>query len=262
MKTLVFLLSLALSIQSFALTDEYKKYLAEFKEAEIKALAMFPDIGVANSKLRNAAMAIDAEWESSKDPRYQASNKPMLTALMAAKELGIAPVGAEQKPQPKEGTIPVLNQYRNVTIKSVEPDGLRVMHESGAAKIPFEEVPQEYRDAYKLTVEGARAYRKSVAEYAAYELAVERQAKADKQARAAELRAAQVEAASRLDMAEAQSQAAVQDVVNHHKMELEQGRRDAADSQRRFQEQDREMRLDKLERDSRDRLNRERTGGW
>jgi hypothetical protein len=78
------------------------------------------------------------------------------------------PMPEPQAPVKLDGqVIPELNGYTAVTIRSVEPDGLRIIHESGASKIPIEKLTEEQRAKYGLTVEGAAQYRKRLAENAA-----------------------------------------------------------------------------------------------
>ncbi|MEM9235184.1 MAG: hypothetical protein AAGB14_00295 [Verrucomicrobiota bacterium] len=62
--------------------------------------------------------------------------------------------------------------YERVTIRKVEPDGLRIMHSSGMAKISFEDLPEEVRKEHGYSEEEAAAYRKQQEE-------AERKARAD-----------------------------------------------------------------------------------
>ena len=62
--------------------------------------------------------------------------------------------------------IPKLGGFKSVTIKSIEPDGLKIFHEAGPAKIPIENLTDEQRVKYGLTMEGAIQYRKQLAENA------------------------------------------------------------------------------------------------
>jgi hypothetical protein len=60
--------------------------------------------------------------------------------------------------------IPELNGFKSVTIRRVEPDGLRIIHESGTAKIPFENLTEDQRAKYRIYPERAAQYRQQVAE--------------------------------------------------------------------------------------------------
>lgn len=75
--------------------------------------------------------------------------------------------------------------YKSVIISLIEPDGLRIMHESGATKIPIEKLTDGQRLKYGLTMEGAAQYRKQVADGTAAYYAKQRlaaiQAKADEE---------------------------------------------------------------------------------
>lgn len=62
-------------------------------------------------------------------------------------------------PTPSGGQLKIAN----VTLVKVEPDGLRVMHSTGSAKVPFESVPPELHAIYGLNAEKARAHREKMA---------------------------------------------------------------------------------------------------
>jgi hypothetical protein len=60
---------------------------------------------------------------------------------------------------------PTLNttrgrEYKDVTVVKVEPDGLRIRHESGTAKIPFSELPVSIQKKYGYDQAAAESYRK------------------------------------------------------------------------------------------------------
>lgn len=50
-----------------------------------------------------------------------------------------------------------------VTLVKAEPDGLKVMHSGGMAKVPFEFVPPELHAIYGLSAERAKAHREKMA---------------------------------------------------------------------------------------------------
>lgn len=54
--------------------------------------------------------------------------------------------------------------YTNVTVTKVEPDGIRIIHESGAAKIPIEKIPEELRSKFGINENGAQAHRQQIRE--------------------------------------------------------------------------------------------------
>jgi hypothetical protein len=76
--------------------------------------------------------------------------------------------------------IPELNGYKNVTVRSIDPDGIRIMHESGAAKIPFERLTPSQREAFGISAEGAAEHRRNLGARALAEQA--RQQEAQRQA--------------------------------------------------------------------------------
>jgi hypothetical protein len=55
-----------------------------------------------------------------------------------------------------------LLDYKNVTVTKVEPDGIRIMHESGAAKIPIEKIPEDIRKQLGMNEDAAKAHREVV----------------------------------------------------------------------------------------------------
>lgn len=52
---------------------------------------------------------------------------------------------------------------KGVQVTKVEPDGLRVMHQDGLSKIPFESLPPEWKTRYSFDINKAEAYRKDAA---------------------------------------------------------------------------------------------------
>lgn len=65
---------------------------------------------------------------------------------------------------PGADAYPTLNttrgrEYADVTVTKVEPDGLRISHESGTAKIPFAELPVHIQKKYGYDPAAAAAYR-------------------------------------------------------------------------------------------------------
>ncbi len=52
-----------------------------------------------------------------------------------------------------------LLEYKNVTITKIDPDGIRILHESGAATIPYEKLPEDLRTKLGMTKDDADAHR-------------------------------------------------------------------------------------------------------
>lgn len=68
-------------------------------------------------------------------------------------------------------------EYSGVTVKVVEPDGLRIQHESGTAKIPFSELPVEIQKRHHYNAVAAEEYRKeSESRHEAREAALDEEA--------------------------------------------------------------------------------------
>jgi hypothetical protein len=55
--------------------------------------------------------------------------------------------------------IPELLGFKNVEITKVEPDGIRVSHKDGVAKIKFEQLPFEFRKRFDFNEKSAERYR-------------------------------------------------------------------------------------------------------
>jgi hypothetical protein len=156
-------------------TAEEKRFYEDYARSEQQAVAAFPDLGNDDTPLAKKVAEMDKALAADEDPLYNSADKPLILTRRAAKELRIKPLEANPIPMPEPQApvkldgqvIPELNGYTAVTIRSVEPDGLRIIHESGASKIPIEKLTEEQRAKYGLTVEGAAQYRKRLAENAA-----------------------------------------------------------------------------------------------
>jgi hypothetical protein len=70
----------------------------------------------------------------------------------------LAPLNAEEDKMKFDK----LLDYTNVTVTKIEPDGIRIIHESGAAKIAYENVPEEVRAKLGMNQEAAEAHREKV----------------------------------------------------------------------------------------------------
>ena len=51
--------------------------------------------------------------------------------------------------------------YKNVVVTKVEPDGIRIRHESGMKKLKIEDLPKEIREKFGLNEGAAREYREA-----------------------------------------------------------------------------------------------------
>ncbi len=77
--------------------------------------------------------------------------------LCAAAQAASDPLPDMTIPKPGGGTVLLTG----VTLVKVEPDGLKVMHSAGAAKVPIECVPANLHAIYGLTTEKAKAHREA-----------------------------------------------------------------------------------------------------
>lgn len=169
-------------------TAEEKRFREDYARSEQQAVAAFPDVGNASTTLAKKVAELDKALAADEDPLYNSADKPLILTRKAAKALGIKPLEAKPMPDPQAPVeldgkvIPELNGYTAVTIRSVEPDGLRIIHESGASKIPIEKLTEEQRAKYGLTLERAAQYRKRLAENAASGYARQQEAARDQAA--------------------------------------------------------------------------------
>lgn len=53
--------------------------------------------------------------------------------------------------------------YRNATVTAVQPDGLRITHDEGVAKVPYEAIPTALAALYHFDAQAAQDYRQSEA---------------------------------------------------------------------------------------------------
>ena len=74
--------------------------------------------------------------------------------------LSLSPLKAEEE---KMKFDKLLN-YTNVTVTKIEPDGIRILHESGAAKIPIENVPEDIRNKLGMSQDAAADHRAKIKE--------------------------------------------------------------------------------------------------
>ncbi|MEX1049310.1 MAG: hypothetical protein WED15_07265 [Akkermansiaceae bacterium] len=84
--------------------------------------------------------------------------KTLLTALLTIHL--VTSVHAEEDKMKFE----TLLDYKNVTVTKVEPDGIRIVHESGVAKIQIEKLPEEIRTQLGLSDDAAKEHREMLQE--------------------------------------------------------------------------------------------------
>jgi hypothetical protein len=177
MKPKLFLLVLSCASIVFGQeSEEEKRFYDDYAKSEQRTVALYPDAAKADSPLTKRMLEIEETMKTEASPLYHSAEKPMILAVQAAKELGIKaadvkaanpeiPTPEPQTPVELDGkVIPELNGFKSVTIRRVEPDGLRIIHESGTAKIPFENLTEDQRAKYRIYPERAAQYRQQVAE--------------------------------------------------------------------------------------------------
>jgi|GEM_PF-1258697 len=192
MKAKLFLLLLSSATVVFGQeSEDEKKFYDDYAKSEQRTVALYPDAAKADSPLSKRMLKIEQTMKAEDSPLYHSAEKPMILAVQAAKELGIKPAEAppipssvstprHQAPVELDGKVfPELNGFKAVTIRRVEPDGLRIIHESGTAKIPIEKLSDEQRVKYGISVQGAAQYRQQVAESTATSSARQQEAARD-----------------------------------------------------------------------------------
>ncbi len=118
--------------------------------------------------------------------------------------------------------------YHQVEIEKVEPDGLRIMHADGAARIPYEKLPEALQKKY-FDPEKIAAYRQQFAqqqqEAAVKAAAAERlrEAAAAQAAEAERERLAELQRQADLQRAAAQTQEGLRLAAQRHKAQIATG---------------------------------------
>ena len=154
-------------------SDEERRLSEQFNRSTAQAIAAYPDYGKPESPLFKRIAEIDNAFKLAGDPFFKSADKSLILSWRAAKELGIQVVDSKPVQEPRAPVkldgkvIPEMCESNSVTIQKVEPDGLRIIHESGASKIPIEKLTGEQRAKCGLTMEGATEYRKQIAANAA-----------------------------------------------------------------------------------------------
>lgn len=171
---LIWMIALATTGYSIGQESEAdKEFNADYDKSCAQAIAAYPDIMKPETAMFQRLVKMDTELTAD-DPLRYSSEKMMIMALRAAKELGISPVVAiPNAPPPKQ---PIINPgvldaakidefhgYRSVVIVKVEPDGIRILHEYGAAKIQIEQISDTEREHFGLNMDTATIYRQQMA---------------------------------------------------------------------------------------------------
>lgn len=81
--------------------------------------------------------------------------KTIIIALVAA--LVVTGIHAEEPMK-----FPSLLDYQNVTITKVDPDGIRITHDDGTAKIPIEAIPEDLKAKLGMTMTAANEHREVI----------------------------------------------------------------------------------------------------
>jgi hypothetical protein len=101
-----------------------------------------------------------------------------LLILLSASGLSAQDVLPNLRVQNSGGT---LVELRDVKLMHVEPDGVRVSHAGGIAKVPYERLPVDLQEKYGFSSDKAKEHRDAVTAATAQQVAAAKQA-AEKQA--------------------------------------------------------------------------------
>lgn len=199
MKTKPIILMAVLSLGGLCFGQSEEQQTAFDKEWDQSAqIASFyyPNSAVAETPIAKKILELDERMQAADAPLYYSPKKPFILCQIAATELGIKPTSpipdslmrvvseaiaensksSKTKLPPvetgvkdggKNEVIPEFNGYNNVMIRGIDPDGIRIIHESGAAKIPIERLTLAQRATFGLAAEGASEYRAKQAAAAA-----------------------------------------------------------------------------------------------
>jgi hypothetical protein len=75
------------------------------------------------------------------------------------------PISAQESDtKPSSITTTDGTTYLSARVVKVEPDGIRLIHESGSCKIPFSKLPQDIQKQYSYDPEKAQQYKQAIAE--------------------------------------------------------------------------------------------------
>lgn len=83
-------------------SEEDKRFEEDYTRSERKAVAAYPDTTNSESAMVKRMVELDEQMRKQGDPRYHSPEKPMILAEIAAKELGIKPVGSKPNPSPPQ----------------------------------------------------------------------------------------------------------------------------------------------------------------
>lgn len=76
--------------------------------------------------------------------------------------LGSIALGCAEGPKTFDELTTAKRVYRKVTVQEVEPDGIKILHESGLAKVRFEDLPEPLQREFGFDLEAAEEFRKEL----------------------------------------------------------------------------------------------------
>lgn len=205
MKAIVFAWIALASVVFGQQSEEERKYYEEFARSEQRAISEFPDAAKPDSALAKEMAKIDKALKNGADPIFYSANKPYIIAQRAAKSISESQAASPVQDKPKASsilsssseTIPEIGGFKSVVVRKIEPDGISVVHDCGAGKIPIEKLTAAERAKFGISMEGASEFRRQVAENTAAYYARQREleAQAEAEAKAAAQAAGEAEMA-------------------------------------------------------------------
>src|SRR4051812_34416926 len=81
-----------------------------------------------------------------------------MKTILITLALAAAVFAADSLP-PNELTTLKGKTYRGVKVTKIEPDGIRIVHDGGLAKVVMEELPESWRERFNFDPAAAEQYR-------------------------------------------------------------------------------------------------------
>ena len=146
-----------------SLRESLENVRQEISEQEKESGKMASDLEKAKLALESANAAAKATQEASqKAEKVAESLKQQLDQLQKDFEAYKAKYRTEARAKAVGGKLDQLavggKVYQNVTIKSVNPQGMEISHSTGAARVLFGDLPQAWRDRFDYDPNEADAF--------------------------------------------------------------------------------------------------------
>lgn len=126
-------------------------FSAELAKARAEVLKQYPDLADPASPLSKRYALLEQQMREDENPVLKKPGHPLVLGHRAAADLGIkAKEDAIFKEVLPTFTTATGTMYKSVTVTSIQKDGIGILHENGAIKIPYLELTDEQREKYGL----------------------------------------------------------------------------------------------------------------